>query len=105
MVAACASSDPGEFPENHAIDVETSVEDDECCPRRDGDETEEELICDEVSLRHYVQAANLLDPMIEIKTVYGHTKILTAQLSKCISCGGRMEYHAMVYEGGDKCPW
>lgn len=48
---------------------------------------------------------NLLDLMIEIKTVYGHTKILTAQLSNWISCGGRMEYHAMVYDGGDKCPW
>ena len=43
--------------------------------------------------------------MIEVKTVYGHTKILTAQLSNWISCGGRMEYHAMVYDGGDKCPW
>lgn len=42
-MAACTTSDPGKFPENHAVEVEASVEDDEGCPWDNSNEAEEEL--------------------------------------------------------------
>lgn len=48
-MTACASSDPREFPENHAVEVKASVEDDEGCPGDDGDEAEQELVQTELA--------------------------------------------------------
>lgn len=44
-MAPRSSTDPGEFPENHSIEVESGVEQDEGSPGENGYDTEEELEC------------------------------------------------------------
>lgn len=86
LLTTCASANPREFPDDHSVEPEAGVEDNEYGPRDDGYEAEEDLFGGRV----------LRDKGAKNTVVQGRrTKIRTAQLSNWISCGGRMEYHAM----------
>jgi hypothetical protein len=42
-VTTCASANPREFPDDHSVEPEAGVEDDECGPGNDSNKAEENL--------------------------------------------------------------
>lgn len=44
LLAMCASANPGEFPDDHSVEPETDVEDDEHGPGEDRYNAEEKLL-------------------------------------------------------------
>jgi len=88
LLTTCASANPWEFPDNHSVEPEAGVEENKCGPGNDGYDAEKNLVGErvlEMGSKKYRYTR-------EIR----RTKSRTAQLSNWVSCGGRIEYHAIL---------